>query len=157
MFLPKLVFALCGARDWKKKYAGFHFPTFYNFIVDNFEDVENDDLAKTSADELLQWWNRYVYVRYTESGVLIPSLLFSNVFPATDSAASDVNSRRTMQNCRKRLQEARSRRAAHTSARDNAGRPSARDNTGRASTHDNAGHPSARDDAGHASARNDAQ
>jgi len=57
--MPKLVFALCSARDWRKKHSGFHFPTLYNFIVDLFEDPE-DDLAKTCADKLLTWWNRYV-------------------------------------------------------------------------------------------------
>ena len=57
--MPKLVFALCSARDWRKKHSGFYFPTLYNFIVDLFEDPE-DDLAKTCADKLLTWWNRYV-------------------------------------------------------------------------------------------------
>ena len=47
-------------RDWKKQHAGFH-PLYY-FIVDTFEDPK-DEVAKTSTIELLQWWNRYVYVQ----------------------------------------------------------------------------------------------
>ena len=142
------MFSLCSAWDWKKKHAGFHFPTFYNFIVDTFEDPE-DDLAKTCADKLLQWWNRYVYVQYPASGVLIPSPLFSNVFLATDSAAGDENSHRAMLNCRKRLREGHSRhaQAGRTSACDNAGRTSDRDNTGCASAREDVGRANARDDA----------
>ena len=142
------MFSLCSARDWKKKHAGFHFPTFYNFIVDTFEDPK-DDLAKTCADELLQWWNRYVYVQYPVSGVLIPSPLFSNVFPATDSAASDENSCHAMLNCQKRLREGRSRcaQAGRTSAHDNARHTSDRDNTGRASAREDVRRANARDNA----------
>ena len=143
------MFSLCSARDWKKKHTGFHFLTFYNFIVDTFEDPK-DDLAKTCADKLLQWWNRYVYVQYPVSGVLIPSPLFSNVFPATDSAAGDENSHRAMLNCRKWLQEGRSRRAQ-------AGRTSACDNARHTSDCNNTGHASACEDVGHANACNDAQ
>jgi len=45
-FLLKLVLALTSAKAWKKKHAGFHFPTFYNFIVDIFKDPE-DDITRT--------------------------------------------------------------------------------------------------------------
>jgi len=33
---------------------------FYNFIVDYFEDVE-DDISKEAITELLHWWNRYFF------------------------------------------------------------------------------------------------
>ena len=69
-FIPKLVFSLSSARDWKKQHAGFHFPTFYNFIVDMFEDPE-DKIAKRSINELVQWWNRYVSVQYMMSDILM--------------------------------------------------------------------------------------
>ena len=48
------------AKDWKREHGGFHYPSFYNFIVDHFEDVEpgDKDVAE-SLDELLHWWNRY--------------------------------------------------------------------------------------------------
>ena len=109
-FLPKLVFSLCSARDWKKQYDRFHFPTFYNFIVDTFKDPEGE-AAEDSIDELLQWWNGYVQVQYMKSEVLISLLLFSKVFPATTGEADVVVSRRVMQQARKRLQEACARRA----------------------------------------------
>jgi hypothetical protein len=35
-----------------------HFPSLYNFIVDGFEDPEDDE-AEKSMKELLQWWNKY--------------------------------------------------------------------------------------------------
>ena len=118
-FLPKLVLALSSAKGWKKKHVGFHFPTFYNFIVDIFKDPE-DNIARTRIDELLQWWNGYVYIQYTESEVLIFSLLFSKVFPATDSAASVENSRRAMLDCQKRLWGGHLRQAELASAHDDA-------------------------------------
>jgi len=68
--MPKLVFALSSACDWKKQHGGFHFPTFYNLIVDTFEDPE-DEIAKRSTHELLQWWNWYVLVQSLVAGVLI--------------------------------------------------------------------------------------
>ena len=52
----QLVFALSSAKEWKKTHSGFHFPAFYNFIVDAFEDPEDDE-AKKSTKELLKWWN----------------------------------------------------------------------------------------------------
>jgi hypothetical protein len=52
----KLVFSLNSAREWKPEHAGFHYPSFYNFIVDFFEDTDDED-SKKAANELLQWWN----------------------------------------------------------------------------------------------------
>ena len=48
-----------SSRDWKQEHAGFHYPSFYNFIVDFFEDTE-DDISTSTVNELLQWWNRHV-------------------------------------------------------------------------------------------------
>jgi hypothetical protein len=56
--LSKLIFSLNTARDWKQEHAGFNYPSFYNFIVDFFEDA-NDDDSKDAVNELLQWWNMY--------------------------------------------------------------------------------------------------
>ena len=57
--LPKLVFALNSTRDWRMEHASFHYPSFYNFIVNYFEDVESDDEETAErVDELLKWWNR---------------------------------------------------------------------------------------------------
>jgi hypothetical protein len=50
-----------SARDWKQEHANFHYPSFYNFIVDYFEDAEDGD-STTTINELLQWWNRYVII-----------------------------------------------------------------------------------------------
>jgi hypothetical protein len=57
--LPKLIFSLGTAQEWTHEHNGFHYPTFYDFIVDFFEDVE-DDTAQKHTDDLLDWWNRYV-------------------------------------------------------------------------------------------------
>jgi hypothetical protein len=115
--LPKLVFSLCSARDWKKQHARFHFPTFYNFIVDTFEDPKGE-AAEETIDKLLKWWNGYVQVQYMKSEVLISPLLFSKVFPATTGEVDVVVSRRVMQQDRKRLQEACARRALDGMAGD---------------------------------------
>ena len=56
---PKLIFSLSTAQEWKREHNGFHYPTFYNFIVDVFEDVE-DDTAQKNADGVLDWWNWYI-------------------------------------------------------------------------------------------------
>jgi len=108
---PKLVFSLSSARDWKKHHAGFHFTTFYNFIVDTFEDPE-DEVARRSTIELLQWWNLYVYVQH-ETDLLITSLLSRKIFPATTNKTTVAQSCNVMQECRKRLREAHARRALH--------------------------------------------
>jgi len=39
--------------------VGFHYPSFYNFIVDFFEDAV-DGRSMIAVNELLLWWNRYV-------------------------------------------------------------------------------------------------
>jgi hypothetical protein len=54
---PQLVFSLGTAREWKREHNGFHYPSFYDFIVDFFEDVE-DDTAKKNAADVLAWWNQ---------------------------------------------------------------------------------------------------
>ena len=57
--LPQLIFSLSTAQEWKREHNGFHYPIFYNFIVYFFEDIE-DDAGQKNADELLDWWNRYI-------------------------------------------------------------------------------------------------
>jgi hypothetical protein len=54
----KLVFSLNSSQDWKTEYASFYYPAFYNFIVDFFEDA-NNEASKRKINKLLQWWNRY--------------------------------------------------------------------------------------------------
>jgi len=49
----QLVFSLNTSREWRKEHAGFHYPSFYNFLVDYFEDVE-DDFSKEANEELLR-------------------------------------------------------------------------------------------------------
>ncbi len=49
----QLVFSLNTSREWRKEHAGFHYPLFYNFLVDYFEDVE-DDFSKEANEELLR-------------------------------------------------------------------------------------------------------
>jgi hypothetical protein len=53
------MFSLNSARDWKHEHAGWHYPSFYNFIVDFFEDAK-DDYSINAVNEFIQWWNTYV-------------------------------------------------------------------------------------------------
>jgi len=58
---PQLVFSLSTAQEWKRYHNGFHYPSFYNFLIDFFEDVDLEDVAtQENIDKLLDWWNRYV-------------------------------------------------------------------------------------------------
>jgi len=41
MFSAQLVFALNSSWDWRQEHAGFHYPSFYNFIVDLLEDEDS--------------------------------------------------------------------------------------------------------------------
>lgn len=63
----QLVFSLNTSPDWRHKHVGFHYPSFYNFIVDYFEDVD-DDISKKANFELLCWWNRYLDLQYVSYG-----------------------------------------------------------------------------------------
>jgi hypothetical protein len=58
-FPPKLIFSLSTAREWKHEHNGFYYPSFYDFVVDFFEDAE-DNTAQKNADDVLDWWNQYV-------------------------------------------------------------------------------------------------
>jgi hypothetical protein len=42
LLLPQLIFSLSTAQEWKREHNSFHYLTFYNFIVDFFEDIEDD-------------------------------------------------------------------------------------------------------------------
>ncbi len=57
---PQLIFSLSTAREWKCEHNGFHYPSFYDFVVNYFEDVE-DDTALENANELLDWWTWCVF------------------------------------------------------------------------------------------------
>jgi uncharacterized protein DUF6698 len=57
-YLLKLIFSLNNSKDWKHLHAGFHYPSFYNFIADFFEGHQ-DTVSKQNITRLLQWWNRY--------------------------------------------------------------------------------------------------
>jgi len=57
--LPQLIFSLSTAQEWKRYHNSFHYLSFYNFLVDFFEDIE-DNAAQVDVNELLDWWNRYV-------------------------------------------------------------------------------------------------
>jgi hypothetical protein len=73
----QLVFSLNTSRDWRYEHAGFHYPSFYNFIVDYFEDAE-DDISKEANVELLRWWNRYLISPFLTTA---PDCLFQEDFP----------------------------------------------------------------------------
>ena len=49
----KLLFSLNNLKDWKHLHAGFHYPSFYNFIADFFEQPQ-DPVSKQIINHLLQ-------------------------------------------------------------------------------------------------------
>jgi len=68
--LLKLVFALGSAQEWKHKHASFHYPSFYNFIVDYLKNPQ-DETSQRDVNELLKWWNWYdLFTLSLERGVL---------------------------------------------------------------------------------------
>jgi len=73
--VSKLVFSLNSAREWKQEHDGFHYPSFYNFIVDFFEDVD-DETTNASVNELFEWWNWYVFFCLFRNRCPNVSLLF---------------------------------------------------------------------------------
>ncbi|KAF8148024.1 hypothetical protein B0H34DRAFT_738022 [Crassisporium funariophilum] len=92
----QLVFSLNDSREWKHVYAGLHYPSLYNFIVDFFE-LPEDPASKLNITCLLQWWNR-------------------KIFPTTPGRSSTSVPRTAMVGSQKRLDKARARRA-HTTER----------------------------------------
>ena len=52
-FICKLVFSLNTESDWVHQHASFHYPSFYNFIVDLFDSDEAQDMSsKKSVDQV---------------------------------------------------------------------------------------------------------
>ncbi|KAJ3847523.1 hypothetical protein EV368DRAFT_87652 [Lentinula lateritia] len=51
-----LHFALSDASQWTNSHMGYNYLDLWSFIVDFFEDPEDDDEEKRSK-ELLKWWN----------------------------------------------------------------------------------------------------
>lgn len=105
-----------SAREWKKEHAGMHYPLFYNFIVDFFEDPDSDDEdSEERAEnqfgiELLQWWNRYdqlcLGMMDWFSDVTVPS---SKIFGTTSNLSGDTLSRQALQTTQQMLQAGRAR------------------------------------------------
>ena len=59
-FLWQLHFALSSAPSWNIVDIDFNYEDFYNPIIDYFE-VTPGLATKTCVDDLLAWWNQYVY------------------------------------------------------------------------------------------------
>ncbi|KAJ3832522.1 hypothetical protein F5878DRAFT_666495 [Lentinula raphanica] len=55
-----LHFALTDAPYWHPSYHGFNYLDLWNFIVDFFEDPEDEEQEKRSK-ELLDWWNNRIF------------------------------------------------------------------------------------------------
>jgi hypothetical protein len=87
-----------------------HFPALYNFIVDLFEDQEDEEDEEVIED-LLTWWNKYVHVQRLRSLLMI-SHRFRKIFPpATAGKMSTKESRKAKLESRQRIREARARHA----------------------------------------------
>jgi hypothetical protein len=96
-----------SARDWKQEHAGFHFPTFYNFIVDFFEDTD-DENSKNVANELLIWWNRYVLCFSTLNDDILMGTFDSDpsqIFPPSARQTGGSGSRNVLRSSHRRLRE----------------------------------------------------
>ena len=72
---PQLIFSLSTAREWKREHNGFHYPSFYDFVVDYFEDVE-DDTVLENTNELLDWWTRCVFLGICGKSNILMYVLF---------------------------------------------------------------------------------
>ncbi|KAJ3741037.1 hypothetical protein DFH05DRAFT_1462884 [Lentinula detonsa] len=55
-----LHFGLTDASSWNARYLGYSYQDLWNFIVDFFEDPEDDEAAK-QAEKLLKWWNDRIF------------------------------------------------------------------------------------------------
>ena len=55
---------LTDANAWVTVYNGINYMSLYNFIIDFFEDHDPTTAVGTLglhlADNVLQWWNKYV-------------------------------------------------------------------------------------------------
>ena len=58
----QLIFNLTDAEQWPADavYNGFDFQTFYNVIVDYFDNA-TDAISRRNNKELLMWWNKWVF------------------------------------------------------------------------------------------------
>ncbi|KAF8973639.1 hypothetical protein BDZ97DRAFT_1776048 [Flammula alnicola] len=63
-----LIFNLTDAEQWPADaiYNGFDFQTFYNVIVDYFDDA-TDAISRRNNRELLAWWNKQVFPQHASS------------------------------------------------------------------------------------------
>ena len=48
---------LTDMESWEESYYGCNYPGMYNFIVDFFENPEDED-EKREAEAVLNWWNK---------------------------------------------------------------------------------------------------
>ncbi|KAJ3725380.1 hypothetical protein C8R42DRAFT_718897 [Lentinula raphanica] len=55
-----LHFALTDAPYWHPSYHGFNYLNLWNFIVDFFEDPEDEE-EENRSKELLEWWNNRIF------------------------------------------------------------------------------------------------
>ena len=106
-FFPQLVFSLNSAPLWRPEHAGFHYPSFYYFIVNFFENDPDDK----SLGNLLQWWNTYVQSCLYLGWYPNTCNLSSNIFPPAVSNTGGAASRNAMRSSQKRLKEAQERHA----------------------------------------------
>ncbi|PPR01365.1 hypothetical protein CVT26_015414 [Gymnopilus dilepis] len=100
-------FNLGTAERWTSPYTGFDYGGLYDYIVDYFEDI-NDEETKERSEDLPKWWTRKV---------------FPNAPSNRDSATT--NSRNTMKAQRAARSAAlRAEKARSAAARQNSGEAS---------------------------------
>jgi hypothetical protein len=94
-----------------------HYPLFYNFIVDFFEDPDSDDedleleehVENQHGIELLQWWNRYDQFCPGMDRFSDVTVCSSQIFHTTANLSSNALARQALKTSQHKLRESRAR------------------------------------------------
>jgi hypothetical protein len=78
MIFWQVRFALSSISSWRTVDGDFDYESFWNNIVDYFEDVPGP-VAQRKVDKLLEWWTRYL-LRFERSIPIEYLMLFSERF-----------------------------------------------------------------------------
>lgn len=78
MIFWQVRFALSSLSSWRTVDGDFDYESFWNNIVDYFEDVPGP-VAQRKVDKLLEWWTRYL-LRFERSIPTEYLMLFSERF-----------------------------------------------------------------------------
>ncbi|TFK33054.1 hypothetical protein BDQ12DRAFT_728087 [Crucibulum laeve] len=66
----QLLFALSSAPQWTTAHQGLDFRECYYYIVDFFDDVDDDPESAKHVQNLLKWWNKQIFPAAAPSGAI---------------------------------------------------------------------------------------